>query len=143
MDDALTGLAQLIQISVAPVFLLTGIAGMLNVMAHRLARIIDRTRALESGRSQPEGIDAFGYRELRTLRNRIHMINRAIALCTYSALLVSAVIVALFLGAFFHFDLTTVVAVVFIGAMLFLIGGLMSFLGEVHLATRYMRQLQD
>ena len=143
MNDALTGLAQLIQISVAPVFLLTGIAGMLSVMAHRLARIIDRTRALESGRGQPEGIDAFGYRELHTLRSRMHMINRAIALCTYAALLVSAVIVALFLGAFFHFDLTTVVAVVFIGAMLFLIGGLISFLGEVHLATRYMRQVRD
>ena len=36
-----------IQLAIAPVFLLTGIASLLGVMANRLARIIDRARALE------------------------------------------------------------------------------------------------
>ena len=36
-----------IQLAVAPVFLLTAVAGMLGVVAGRLARIIDRGRKLE------------------------------------------------------------------------------------------------
>jgi len=39
-----------IQLALAPVFLLTGIAGLLSVMAGRLARIIDRARAFTEGR---------------------------------------------------------------------------------------------
>jgi hypothetical protein len=53
---------------------------------------------------------------------------------------VAAVIAALFLGALLEFDLTPAVALSFVVAMLLLIGGLVSFLGEVHLATRWMRQ---
>lgn len=36
-----------IQLAIAPVFLLTGIAGLLAVIANRLGRIIDRARSLE------------------------------------------------------------------------------------------------
>jgi len=36
-----------IQLAIAPVFLLTGIAGLLGVMANRLARVIDRARMFE------------------------------------------------------------------------------------------------
>ena len=44
---ALTGIAHAIQLAIAPVFLLTGIASLLGVMANRLARVIDRGRVLE------------------------------------------------------------------------------------------------
>jgi hypothetical protein len=40
-------IAHAIQLAVAPVFLLTGIAAMLGVMAARLARVIDRARLIE------------------------------------------------------------------------------------------------
>ena len=40
-------IARAIQLSIAPVFLLTGIAGLLGVMATRLARVIDRARSFE------------------------------------------------------------------------------------------------
>ena len=39
-----------IQLAIAPVFLLTGIAGLLAVIANRLGRIIDRARSLEEFR---------------------------------------------------------------------------------------------
>jgi hypothetical protein len=42
----LTHLAQIIQLAVAPVFLLAGLGAFLNVCAGRLARIIDRARQL-------------------------------------------------------------------------------------------------
>ena len=47
-DSGITGIAHVIQLSVAPVFLLSGIGAMLAVMTNRLARVIDRARALEA-----------------------------------------------------------------------------------------------
>ena len=43
-SDNLPVIAHAIQLAIAPVFLLTGIAALLGVMANRLARIIDRAR---------------------------------------------------------------------------------------------------
>ena len=37
-----------IQSALAPVFLLTAIAGLLNVLVHRLSRVVDRARHLEA-----------------------------------------------------------------------------------------------
>mgnify|MGYP006114010861 FL=1 len=47
MSTSVTDLAQVIQIVVAPIFMLTGIAGFLNVMSGRLGRIVDRARIME------------------------------------------------------------------------------------------------
>ena len=141
-ETAVSELAQLIQISIAPVFLLTGIGSLLSVMTNRLARIIDRARILESPAAEvAAGVNALALEELRTLRARIGLINRAIGLCTYSALLVAGVIAALFVGSFIRVDVHVVVAVAFAAAALLLIGGLLSFLAEVHVATRYMRAI--
>jgi hypothetical protein len=137
-SDPLSGLAHTIQLAVAPVFLFSGIGSILGVLTNRLARIIDRTRVLEAvpaGDARTEGWRA----ELRALRARARLINRAIGLCTYSALLVAAVVAAIFLGAVARIDLTVAVVVAFVAATLALIVGLVHFLGEVHLATAQMR----
>jgi hypothetical protein len=108
-------------------------------MTQRLARVIDRTRHLEERGRELHLEERLVAEELRTLRLRMHSINRAIALCTYSALLVAAVIASLFLGALFGFHVAPLVAGAFVLAMLLMIGGLIHFLAEVHVATRFMR----
>lgn len=140
-ESPIAGMAHLIQISVAPVFLLMAVSGFLNVLASRLGRIIDRRRRLEEMHATP-GIPAPEpvQDELRSLRRRARLINRAIWLCTLSALLVAAVIAALFLGAFVDLDLTTVVAAAFVGAMFLLIMGLVNFLREVQIGTLRQRK---
>ena len=69
--DALNNIANAIQLALAPVFLLTGIAGMLNVMSGRLSRIIDRGRALTE---KPQVIATYHqdelYSELKMLERR-------------------------------------------------------------------------
>ncbi len=137
-ESPIFGLAHTIQLAVAPVFLLSGVGAFLSVLTSRLARIIDRTRALEAaaGGADNGTIGA----ELRVLAARARLINRAISLSTYCALLVAGVIAALFLGAFVRLDLSAVVAVAFVAAMLALIAGLLSFLREVHLGIRWMRE---
>ena len=138
IDSPISGLAHTIQVAVAPVFLLSGVALILGVLTNRLARIIDRTRVLEAlPAGEPRTDDQ--RLELRALRARARHINRALGLCTYCALLVASVIAAIFLGDIARIDITIAVAVAFIAAMVTLILGLLSFLREVHMATAQMR----
>jgi amino acid transporter len=135
-DVTVTTVAHGIQLAVAPVFLLTGIGAMLGVLTNRLSRIIDRGRVLESMRpkarnAQHREIEG----ELATLAQRRHYVNWAITLCTTCALLICIVIVTLFAGAFLDWEVTRPIGILFIVAMLVFIGGLLSFLREIYLAS--------
>jgi hypothetical protein len=139
-EPGVSAIAHVIQLAVAPVFLLTGVGAMLGVLTSRLARIIDRARVLEEMHSSADAERRPHLEtDLRTLATRVGLINRAISLCTTCALLVCAVIAALFVGAFLETDLSVLVGLMFIAAMLTLIGALVSFLREIQIATRSVR----
>ncbi|WP_460595011.1 DUF2721 domain-containing protein [Geomonas sp. Red276] len=132
--------AHVIQLSVAPVFLLTAVGTMLGVMINRLARVIDRARHYE-GRletARPEDIAKL-HDSLATLRRRADLIGRAIFLCTSTAVLVCTVIALLFLGDYLRYDMSQPVALLFILAMLMLVIGLIHFLREVFVAKASLR----
>jgi hypothetical protein len=94
--------AHAIQLAVAPVFLLSGIAAILAVMTSRLGRIIDRARVLEDRLDNASAELHPALRtDLATLSRRAKLISCAITLCTATALLVCTVIAVLFLSAFF------------------------------------------
>ncbi len=136
----INNVSQAIQLALGPVFLLTGIAGVLNVMTGRLARIIDRGRRLSEGEPLPapggrESVDA----ELRDLERRRHIASAAITACTLAALLVCTVITSLFLEVILGAPLKWLVGILFTGATLALVAGLALFLREVQLATRTIR----
>ena len=131
-----------IQLALAPVFLLTGIAGILNVMAGRLARIIDRGRQLTEQTVPPHLQLAERLQlELQGLERRRHLASAAITACTLSALLVCSVIAALFLEVLVQVELKWLVGTLFTGSTLTLVVGLAYFLREVHLATQTVRIL--
>lgn len=129
--------AHAIQLALAPVFLLTGIAGILNVMAGRLARIIDRGRRLTEG-PQVQPLDTL-LLELRSLEPRRRLASAAITACTFSALLVCTVIAALFLEVLLQVELKWIIGALFTGSTLALVFGLAYFLREVHTATKTVR----
>ena len=137
-DPAISQLAHLIDLAIAPAFLLTGVGTFLNVLANRLARIIDRRRVLEVARGTIKGVEEEAV-ELGVLRERAVQISRAIRLCTFAAVLIASVIASLFLGAFVRIDVSLAIAVAFVLAMTSFIGGLVSFLHEVHLSFRRLR----
>jgi predicted signal transduction protein with EAL and GGDEF domain len=132
--------AHAIQLAVAPVFLLTGIAAILTVMTNRLGRVIDRARILEERleRASPEALGTLRT-DLAVLSKRAKLNGRAITLCTATALLVCTVIAVLFLSAFLRFDASIPVALLFIAAMLCFFLGLLLFLREIYLATMNLR----
>jgi len=139
-DTGVIGVAGVIQLAVAPVFLLTAIATLLGVMTNRLARVIDRARLVESQMPQDGSLaPPHVMEQLNTLRRRAKHINRAITLCTATAVLVCTVIVLLFLGAFLQFDSSRPVALLFILAMLSFLAGLLSLLKEIFIATNALR----
>jgi hypothetical protein len=135
-DTGITAVAHVIQLAVAPVFLLSGIGGMLTVMTNRLARVIDRARTLERRlRMADAGDHPCIEAQLATLARRATLASRSIALFTFTALFICAVVAVLFLAVSFGFDASVWVAVLFIAAMVAVFTGLLYFLREVFLAT--------
>jgi hypothetical protein len=139
-DTGITAIAYVIQLSVAPVFLLSGIGAMLAVMTNRLGRIVDYDRVLKERIVQTgDEPSSMVVSELGTLSRRSRLISHSITLCTLTALLVCAVIGMLFLNAVLQFDTSTTVAILFITAMLAFFLGLLTFLREIFLATATIR----
>jgi hypothetical protein len=133
-------IAHSIQLSVAPVFLLSGIGVLLGVLTNRLARVVDRARPLEDQHQSADPAAAAELRSrLRWLAKRARLMNAAITLSTISALLVAIVVAMLFSSAFIQFTLAVPVAALFIAAMASLVGALVMFLLEVRIATLTLR----
>ncbi len=132
--------AHVIQLAVAPVFLLSGVGIMLTVLTNRLARVVDRARTVEKAAAQAQGAERATLEEnLQVMARRARLMNRAITLCTICALLVALVVVALFVASFTAIPLAVPIASLFIIAMLSFIAALLIFLREVFLAIASLR----
>ena len=139
-ETGVAAIAHVIQLSVAPVFLLSGVSAMLGVLTNRVSRIIDRARTLEMRLESVAADHAAALRtELIILERRARLVSHAISLCTMCALLICAVVIGLFLGAFFGRDVSNAIGVLFIAALSALAAGLVTFLREIYLALRNLR----
>lgn len=144
MPDAMpppSDIAHIIQLSVAPVFLLVAIGSFLNVMTARLGRVADRARRLEDVLTSGENLALRGpyTDELRRLDRRMTLANRAINLCVVAALLIAFMVALLFIGALASIDTAAPVAGLFVIAMAAIIAALAFFLLEIRIATRTVR----
>jgi hypothetical protein len=138
MNIQIGDISHIIQLSIAPVFLLTGVATKLTVLTNRLGRIIDRTRVLEDRlRNAPDPDNAA---ELEILYRRSHLINYAITSSTACGLLVCLVIGMLFLGDVTDLSLYKYIAASFVLAMIALISSFVNLLREILIAARSMRE---
>jgi hypothetical protein len=141
MEGAPSDIAHIIELAVAPVFLIAGIGALLNVLTARLGRVVDRGRALEAALAEPPGdaararIDA----ELEAIAGRMARINVAVTLATLAVLLVCLVVMFLFAGELLDVNLSRIIAALFIATMTALIAALVFFLGEIGIAIRTLR----
>jgi fatty acid desaturase len=126
-----TEIATVIQLAVAPAFLLTGIGAILAVMSTRLSRIVDRYRILKEGSKK---LNKEHKKEIEFLIKRSKWTHWAIALTTVSALLICVLIPMIFIATEVLFNFDQLITILFILAMAFLIFGLLSFLKEVDLS---------
>ncbi|PXX44832.1 uncharacterized protein DUF2721 [Undibacterium pigrum] len=131
--------SHIIQLAIAPVFLLTGVGTTLSVLTSRLARIIDRSRVAEEllhGENSPPVSPAGLEEELHELYERSHLINRAITLSTCCGLLICLVIAALFMGDATSVNLDKLIAALFVAGVFSLIGSFIYFMREIFVATK-------
>lgn len=139
-----SSVAQTIQLSLSPIFMLAGIGALLNVLAGRLSRVVDRSRALETGLPGSTGSDRARFVwELRLLDRRITIINLALFLAVTSAVLTCVVVALLFIGSLTGLHMGAAVAVTFILAMAALIVALVSFMIEVRVSLRAIHVRAD
>jgi hypothetical protein len=143
LEGHVTDIARVIQLAVAPVFLLTAIGTILSALNNRLGRIIDRRRLLEDRTRKiiAEGSEATkeDVEELALLAQRIGLIYNAIVFAVGSGLFICLLVATAFTGVFISIDLARVVAVLFILSMVALIGSLALLLREVFLAVKVGR----
>ncbi len=135
-------IGQVIQSAVAPVFLLTGIAALLNVLSNRLSRLIDRARVLEKSLrlSSDESSRKNLRKEQRYVARRVRLVNLAFSLSVACALLISVVVVLLFYSHVNAVNMSKNISFIFIAAMIMLIGALLSLLREIFLASKGVRR---
>lgn len=127
-----------VQLSLAPAFLLAGIGAVMNVMTNRLiwvANRIDRILLADEAGEAGELVEDLPALETR----RVHA-QRAVMLSTAAALTISIVIMLLFVSAFVYFPLGTLVASMWMLTMIFLIAGLGAFVLETRTASRRNRE---
>ena len=133
--------ASVIDVAVAPVFLLAGISGLLMVLTNRLGRTIDRSRSLQAAEANVKAAQTKQtiQREKANLMRRMHLNHFAISMAVLSAILVCLVVVTLFLGSLLQLNVSIAIASLFIVCMIVLSLAFCSFLLEVLVATRVVR----
>jgi len=136
----LVDIGHVIQLAIAPVFLLTAIGTILNVLTGRLGRAVDRRRVLAVALLKLDGdIAELAKRELEYEQRRIRLMYVAISMAVFAALLVAALISLAFIDPFVQLDFTKLIAVLFILAMVALVASLAILLREIFYAVNSPR----
>jgi Protein of unknown function (DUF2721) len=137
-----SALAAGIQLSVAPVFLLTAVSTLIGALASRLGRVVDRARMLEDriieGQISAQRM-SMAHLELSALKRRTTLINLAMMLLVLCAICIGITILELFIGevgAGRTAVLSSWVPWTFGGGLAAFIAALMCFLREVLLASQ-------
>ena len=137
--------SEVIQLAIAPVFLLMGVSALLGVLTSRLGRVVDRFRVLNESLITMQTDDARRTnqsQELDILSCRANWVHWSITLCTFTLLLVAVVIGLLFLGSAINWDSSWLVSILFIVAMGSLISGLTCFIREISLSKHVFQQIK-
>ena len=135
-------LSESIQLAVAPVFLLTAVAGMIGALTQRLARVIDRSRVLQAAlgddsvQLKPHTVNAYE-RELVHIAQRGRLINTSMIFLVLCAILIGLTILELFFAETTtgKLKLSQYVLHTFVGGIGSFILALLSLLAEVLIAS--------
>jgi Protein of unknown function (DUF2721) len=129
--------AHVIQVALTPVFLLSGIATLMNVFSTRLARVADLiVKVAEGGdKDDPIAVNA----QLAHLRRRSLALDAAVVLAAIGGAATCISVLTLFVGALKEAAVATVLFTTFGLAVLCTIGAIAAFTVEMLLAGTVMR----
>lgn len=130
--------ARVVQLAITPVFLLSGIAALLNVFATRLGRVADQTDRLAGEPTSP-----IRDRRLRVLRVRSICLYWAVLLAAIAGAATCGAVLTLFLDAFRIKAAGATLFACFGTAILLTTFALAAFLFEMSMAANGIRQRVD
>ncbi|MDD3180823.1 MAG: DUF2721 domain-containing protein [Opitutaceae bacterium] len=130
-------MAPIIQLSISPVILISGVGALSITLTNRMGRIVDRTRVL----AVQVGQAAEGNRQhletlLAIMWRRSQLIRQAVTFAGCSMLASCLLVLGLFIAAFFHLEPGHLLAATFVTSILFLAAALVSFLRDIYLSLR-------
>ncbi len=133
--------AHIVQLALTPVFLLSGVASLLNVFSSRLARVSDQVNRLvyEGDSLKFVGREA----RLRALRLRSRVLDVAVVLAALAGASTCGAALVLFLGAMRASDAAGVLFLLFGGAVILTMCALGAFVLEMLIASRGLRNLSE
>ena len=138
-DPAIEAAAHIVQLALTPVFLLSGVAALVNVFSTRLGRVSDQADKL----AEQDG-DAPGHHlKLELLRWRSRALDWAVVLAALAGASTCGAALALFLGAVRGSAGATLLFYLFGGAIVLTVAALAAFVLEMLLAARGVRHLLD
>ncbi|MDP2131504.1 MAG: DUF2721 domain-containing protein [Erythrobacter sp.] len=124
---------QVVQLSLAPAFLLSGIGAVMNVIMSRMIWIAQRIERIED--KLEEQRTPRQAREHGWLMRRRKLAQGAILFSTAAAVMISLVIGLLFISAYITSQIGTLIAGLWVLTMVLLVTGLAFFLLETRLAA--------
>ena len=124
--------AHIIQLALTPIFLLSGIAALLNVFATRLARVADRVEqiAKEMEGAEPERVAVLAV-QLARLRRQSLALDVAVVLAALGAAATCASVLTLFVGAVSNKVVAKALFATFAGAVICTIGAIIAYTAEM------------
>jgi hypothetical protein len=135
MNSLFGDISNIISLAITPAFLLLGVMMQMRVMSNRLERVVDRSRILESRLGKDSGLYNAITHELSLLNRRMDVIHKATGFSTLCMILICSVVVVLFADDAFNLRLDSLIAFLFVFAMLLLIASFSLFLHEIFIAS--------
>jgi hypothetical protein len=131
---------EIIQLALAPIFLIVGIGNLVNVATGRVSRIIDRARWFGNlAREEPERINEKAILEIKALNKRMRLANWSINFLIASAVVTCFTVMLVMINGLISTNLDITIIITFMMCMIFLTGGLIAFFLEVSLATATLK----
>ena len=129
-----------IQLSITPVILLSGVSGLLITLTNRLGRVVDRTRALARDSQGATGESQRHIeRQLEIMWQRAKLVRLAVMLAGSSMLLSCLLVMVIFLDATMQREFALELVGLFISSVLLLIASLAVFLRDIQVSLRALR----
>ncbi len=126
-------LIPVLQISIGPVILISGVGLLLLSMTNRLSRVIERARILLAISESASGqIQKRVLAQIDILWTQARLIRVSILLASTSVLFAAFLIIVLFITALFKIEDAWLISILFVTCLLSLIGSLIVFITDIN-----------
>jgi len=129
-------LIPVLQLSVSPVILISGMGLVLLSMINRYNHIVDASRKLSAMIKKSNDDNSNCYTQLDIIFLRAQVLRRAVIFAVLSLLLVAILIIVLFLVCLLHLEAGFVICGLFIGSMVTFSIALIAFLVDINMSLR-------